>query len=175
MSERFLSYVICIRNIIFMLRCLRKYGCIYTNVAFCTRFVWNCFQTKFWFCLKISSHTLAKATQFFCTVATNSDFLQIKVIILLISYTKISFFTIYISFNMVFFLQITLKYIKKKKILAIDIAESRNRGMWSISYVTCIDIIAQVSLTPLSMFLFLDVPTLKLRITVLLRRPTNPK
>ena len=43
--------------------------------------------------------------------------------------------------------------------------------MWSISYVTCVDIIAQVSLSPLSIFLFLDVPTLKLSSIIIL--PTD--
>ena len=42
--------------------------------------------------------------------------------------------------------------------------------MWLISYVTCVDIIAKVSLTWWSMFLFLDMPTLKLRIVIF---PTN--
>ena len=37
-------------------------------------------------------------------------------------------------------------------------------------YVTCVNIIAQVSLTPI--FLFLDVPTLKLRIIIIIL-PTN--
>ena len=39
--------------------------------------------------------------------------------------------------------------------------------MWSISYVTCVDIIAQVSLIQWSIFLFLDVSTVKLRIIIL--------
>ena len=38
--------------------------------------------------------------------------------------------------------------------------------MWSVSYVTCIDILAQVSLTRWSVFLFLDVQTLKLKIII---------
>ena len=38
--------------------------------------------------------------------------------------------------------------------------------MWSVPYVTWIDIIAQVSLTRWSVFLFLDVPTLKLKIII---------
>ena len=40
--------------------------------------------------------------------------------------------------------------------------------MWVISYVTCVDTIAQVSLTPWSIFLFLDVSTLKLRIIIII-------
>ena len=43
--------------------------------------------------------------------------------------------------------------------------------MWSISYVTFVSIIAQVSLTRLSIFLFLDVPTQKLSIIFIL--PTD--
>ena len=38
--------------------------------------------------------------------------------------------------------------------------------MVDFTYVTYIDIKAQVSLTPWSMFLFLDVPTLKLKIII---------
>ena len=40
--------------------------------------------------------------------------------------------------------------------------------MWSVSYVTCIDLIAQISLTRLSAFLFLDMPTLKLRMMMMI-------
>ena len=40
--------------------------------------------------------------------------------------------------------------------------------MWVISYVTRVDTIAQVSLTPWSIFLFLDVSTLKLRIIIII-------
>ena len=38
--------------------------------------------------------------------------------------------------------------------------------MWSVSYVTCVDIKAQVSLTLWSIFVFLDGPTLKLKIII---------
>ena len=38
--------------------------------------------------------------------------------------------------------------------------------MWSVSYVTCINILAQVTLTRWSVFLFLDVQTLKLNIII---------
>ena len=54
-----------------------------------------------------------------------------------------------------------------KKISALDIAESLVKEIWSISHATCVDIIAQVSLTPSSIFLFLDVPTRKLGIIIL--------
>ena len=43
--------------------------------------------------------------------------------------------------------------------------------MLSISYVTCVEIIAQVSLTTWSRFWFLDILTLKLKIIIVL--PTN--
>ena len=48
---------------------------------------------------------------------------------------------------MIFFFQITIKYIKKKKDSAYDIVESQSNEMWLVSYVICIDIIAQVPLT----------------------------
>ena len=35
---------------------------------------------------------------------------------------------------------------KKQKIGALDIVESQTKRMWCVSYVTCVDIIAQVSL-----------------------------
>ena len=41
-----------------------------------------------------------------------------------------------------------IKYIKNKKFSALDIVESWSKEMLPISYVTCVDIIAQVSLTP---------------------------
>ena len=77
------------------------------------------------------------------------------------------FFTNYISSNMIF-IQITIKYIKKQKFGAFAIVESQSKVMWSVSYVTCADIIAKASLTRWWRFLFLDVPTLKLRIVIIL-------
>ena len=61
-----------------------------------------------------------------------------------------------------------------KKISSFGINESRSKGKWSISYVTCLDIIAKVSLPQGSIFLFLDVWTLKLKIAIILptHRPT---
>ena len=47
---------------------------------------------------------------------------------------------------MIFFFQITIKYIKIKN-SAYDIVESQSKEMWSVSYVICIVIIAQVPLT----------------------------
>ena len=43
--------------------------------------------------------------------------------------------------------------------------------MLSISYVTCVDIIAQVSSNPWSVFLFLDVSTQKIGLLLLLLCP----
>ena len=45
--------------------------------------------------------------------------------------------------------------------------------MWLVSYVTCVDVIARVSLTQLLIFLFLDMSTLKLRIIVIIIFPTD--
>ena len=36
---------------------------------------------------------------------------------------------------------------KNQKFSALEIVESRSKEMWSVSYVTCVDIIVQVSLT----------------------------
>ena len=48
---------------------------------------------------------------------------------------------------MIFFFYITIRYIKKLKISVFDIVDSRSKEMWSVSYVTCNDLIAKVSLT----------------------------
>ena len=40
--------------------------------------------------------------------------------------------------------------------------------MWSVSCVTCVNTITQVSLTRGSMLLFLNIPTLKLRIIIII-------
>ena len=62
---------------------------------------------------------------------------------------------------MIFFFWITIKYIKNQKFSAFDIVELWSKEMWSVSYVTCINI-AQVYLTWWwSVFLFLDVRILK--------------
>ena len=47
--------------------------------------------------------------------------------------------------------------------------------MWLISYVTCVDIIAQVSLTPRSILLFLDVSTLEFWIIIIILPIDQPK
>ena len=47
--------------------------------------------------------------------------------------------------------------------------------MWSISYVTCNDITPQASLTSRSIFLFLDMPTLKLRANIIILLTDRPE
>ena len=47
--------------------------------------------------------------------------------------------------------------------------------MWSISFVTFVDIIAQGYVTPWSIFLFLDMPTLKLRINIIILPTIRPE
>ena len=51
--------------------------------------------------------------------------------------------------------------------------ESQNEETWSVSYVTCVDIIAQVSETWWSISLFL--PTLKLRIIIIVLPADRPE
>ena len=55
---------------------------------------------------------------------------------------------------------------KKQKFSAFDIVESQSKEMWSVPYVIYTDIVAQVSLTRWSVFLFLDMPTQKLKIII---------
>ena len=55
---------------------------------------------------------------------------------------------------------------KKQKFSAFDIVESQSKEMWSVPYVIYTDIVAQVSLTRWSVFLFLDMPTLKLKVII---------
>ena len=57
---------------------------------------------------------------------------------------------------------------KKQKFSAHDIVESWSEERWSISYVTSVDITAQVSLIPWSIFLFSDLLTLKLKIMIII-------
>ena len=59
---------------------------------------------------------------------------------------------------------------KKQKFSALDIVESWSKEMWSIWYVTCVDIIAP----PWPIFLFLDLPILKLRIIIIIS-PTDQR
>ena len=58
-----------------------------------------------------------------------------------------------------------MKYIKFS---ALDIVEWQNTEIWLVSYVTCGEIIAQVSVIQRSTFLFSDMSTLKLRVIVII-------
>ena len=49
---------------------------------------------------------------------------------------------------MIFFFLDYNKIHKKQTFGALDIIESQSKKIWLVSYVTCVDIIAQVSLTP---------------------------
>ena len=73
---------------------------------------------------------------------------------------------------MIFFF--ILRKNQKQKISAIDIIESQNKEWWSVSYATCVDIMVQVSLSQWSIFLFLDVLTLKLRVIIIIILLTDP-
>ena len=67
---------------------------------------------------------------------------------------------------MIFFFWVVMKQIKNKNLVTwhLDIFESCSKDMWSLLQV-------QVSLPRWSIFLFLDVPTLKLKIIIIL--PTD--
>ena len=73
---------------------------------------------------------------------------------------------------MIFFF--ILRKNQKQKISATGIIESQNKEWWSVSYATCVDIMVQVSLTQWSIFLFLDVLTLKLRVIIIIILLTDP-
>ena len=73
---------------------------------------------------------------------------------------------------MTFFCEITVIY-EKQKFSELDIVEFWSIETWSISYVTSVDIIAQVSLTIWSLFLFLHMPTPKLRMIIIITTTTT--
>ena len=65
-----------------------------------------------------------------------------------VPHINISFFAIYNSSNMFFFLLDYNKIHKKpQKFSAFDIVEPWSKEMRLVSYITCIDLIAQVFLT----------------------------
>ena len=64
------------------------------------------------------------------------------------------FFLFIILLFWFFFLLDYNKIHKKLKFSAFDIVELRSKEMWLVSYVTCIDLMAQVSLTWWSAFYF---------------------
>ena len=66
-----------------------------------------------------------------------------------------------------------LDYNKNKNLVHLTLLNDEGKEMWSVSYVTCIDLVAQVSLNRQSTFLYLDVLTLKLRIIVIIILPTD--
>ena len=121
------------------------------------------------FCLlTLLRHGLGEGNLIFCcAVPTDPNFRQTKIIIILISYINISSFTIYISCNLNFFFQIAIKYIKNKNLVHLILLNLGSKETRSL-YVTSVDIIVQVSFTPGSIFLFLDVPTLRLRIIIII-------
>ena len=121
------------------------------------------------FCLlTLLRHGLGEGNLIFCcAVPTDPNFRQTKIIIIPISYINISSFTIYISCNLNFFFQIAIKYIKNKNLVHLILLNLGSKETWSL-YVTSVDIIVQVSFTPGSIFLFLDVPTLRLRIIIII-------
>ena len=87
-----------------------------------------------------------KATLMFCFCCmglTNPNCWQTEILIL-ISYINISFFTSYISSNLTFFFQSTIKYRKNKNLVHLILLNLGSKETWLISYVTCVDIIAQV-------------------------------
>ena len=83
---------------------------------------------------------------------------------------KHSFFLLFIFLVIWLFLLDYNKIHEKQKFSAHDIVESWSKDMWSIliSCVACVDIIAQISLTPWSVVLFLYVSTLELNIFVII-------
>ena len=90
-----------------------------------------------------------------------------------IDFTYKHSFAVYIFSNIIF---LNCNRIHKtQKFSALHVVIWRSKDMWSVSYVTCVDIIAQVSLTWWSMFLFLEVPTLKLRIIIIVLSTDQPE
>ena len=68
-----------------------------------------------------------------------------------------------------------LDYNKNKNLVHLTLLNHEGKEMWSVSYVTCIDLVAKVSLNRQSTFLFLDVLTLKLRIIIIILPTDRPK
>ena len=102
---------------------------------------------------------------FCCAGLTNPSFWHIK-IIRFISHANFSFFCNLYFFLYDIFLLDHNKIHKKQKFSVLGITEWQSTGMWLVSFVTCIVIIAQVSLTGWSVFLFLDVLTLRIKLRI---------
>ena len=91
--------------------------------------------------------SIGEGNLFFLRARPTQIFWQIKIMIL------ISHINIYFSLLLIFY-------------RIWSFSESWSKVMWSISYVNCVDIITQVSL--IQRLIFFDVPTLKLRIIIII-------
>ena len=83
---------------------------------------------------------------FCCPGPTNSNFQQIKIIVL-ISHK-------YLFFILIIFLLDSKKIHKKQKFNVLDIVESQSKEMWLVSYVTCVDIITGLFNSITNIFIF---------------------
>ena len=63
---------------------------------------------------------------------------------------------------------------KNKNLVHVTFLSNESNEMSSVSHVTCVDLIAQVFLTPRSIFLFLDVPTRNFRIIIIILPTDRP-
>ena len=107
---------------------------------------------------------------FCCTGLTDLNFWNIKIIIIIIMISHIYiFFIIVISSNMIFFLLDYSKIHKNKNLVHLILLNHRAKKC------TFVDIKVQVFLTRESMFLFLDMPTLKLKIIIIILLTGNLK
>ena len=88
--------------------------------------------------------------------------------IILISHINTSVFYYLYYLIWPFFLDYYTKIHQKQKSRALDIVEFLGKEMLSVSSVTCAYITVQASLTWWSIFSFIDMPTLKLRIIIIL-------
>ena len=104
---------------------------------------------------------------FCCTGLTDPNFWNIKIIIIMISHIYISFF-IFISSSMTFFL-LDYSKIHKNKNLVHLISLNHSKEMYLCWHK------GTSFLTWESMFLFLDMPTLKLKIIIIILLTDNLK
>ena len=127
-----------------------------SSFTWCTSLMVAIHCGKMFICYCFNLHIRRRQLNFFCTGLTEPNFWQIKIIIP-ISHTF--FLKNFYFFEWDIFLLDHNKIHKK-----VNIIEWWKAEMWSISHVTC----AQVSLTHWAIFLFLDVPTLKFRIMIII-------
>ena len=90
------------------------------------------------------------------------------------TYKLLFFYNLYFFQHDIFLLDHN-KLHQKQKISAFDIIEWHSTEMWSVSYVTYIDTIPQVSLPQWSIFSFLDMLTLKFRIIIIVLSTDQPE